>query len=311
MNLIKILEEKTLIPQYELIKFASTAPHRYKEFDIPKRNGKGVRHIAQPSKELKFFQRIIVSHLSKILPVHKKATAYKAQVGIKENALIHRANTFILKVDFENFFPSIKPIVLFSIFNKHNIILDETDEFLLEKLLFKKDKKNRHSYLSIGSPSSPFISNCIMYFFDVEADKICENRGIKYSRYADDITLSTNKKNNLFDLPDLLGEILKKELIGLIKINKEKTVFSSKRHNRHITGVTLSNNGELSLGRNRKRLISSMVHRFSLGQLDGMQTSKLQGLISFSYYIEPSFLDRLKLKYGLNIIEKIRNANLL
>ncbi|MGI2196558.1 retron St85 family RNA-directed DNA polymerase [Shewanella baltica] len=311
MNLIKFLKETTLIPEDELLKFASTAPHRYKEYDIPKRNGKGVRHIAQPSKELKFFQKIIVNHLSDILPVHEKATAYKQRVGIKENALYHCGNEFILKMDFENFFPSITPDVLFHLFNRLDIKFDKTDEFFLEKLLFKKGRRDRNSYLSIGSPSSPFISNCIMYFFDIEAERVCGNRGITYSRYADDITLSTKKRNNLFDMPKLLNEMLTRELLGFIKVNKDKTVFSSKRHNRHITGVTLNNDGDISLGRDRKRLISSMIHRFKSGQLDSIQTAELQGLISFSYYIEPLFLNRLKLKYGTDIIDRIKSYNVL
>lgn len=67
--------------------------------------------------------------------------------------------------------------------------------------------------------------------------------------------------------PTIVSSILVSEGYSAININTQKTVFSSKAHNRHVTGVTLTNDNKISIGRKRKRLISSMVHKFSLGAL--------------------------------------------
>lgn len=116
-----------------------------------------------------------------------------------------------------------------------------------------------------------------MYYFDEEMRLICDDRRIKYTRYADDLTFSSNVKNVLFEIPNIVACVLEKETQGLIKINKNKTVFSSKAHNRHITGVTLTNDGKLSIGRDRKRLFSSMIHKFLYESLDPDDILKLQG----------------------------------
>src|SRR5690606_25931992 len=130
------------ITQSELLKFSATAPHRYKVYEIPKRSGKGTRTIAHPSKELKFIQRIIVSFLKKSLPIHKSAYAYRAGLGIKDNALIHAKNQFILKLDFKDFFPSISPELFISKLEEIGIQLSETDIFLMSNLLFWKFRRN-------------------------------------------------------------------------------------------------------------------------------------------------------------------------
>ncbi|HFG0985183.1 TPA: reverse transcriptase domain-containing protein, partial [Klebsiella pneumoniae] len=107
--------------------------------------------------------------------------------------------------------------------------------------------------LSVGAPSSPLISNVIMYLFDDSFTNFCQQREITYSRYADDLTFSTHHKNALFDLPNEVRHFLNKEYQNRITLNERKTVFTSRAHNRHITGVTLTTQGSLSIGRERKR----------------------------------------------------------
>jgi RNA-directed DNA polymerase len=95
-----------------------------------------------------------------------------------------------------------------------------------------------------------------------------------------------------------------------VKINKNKTVNASKKHNRHVTGVTITNEGELSLGRKRKRILSSQIHKFTLGILTPMEIKRLQGHLGFANHIEPLFICRMELKYGKDIINSVRVFNL-
>ncbi len=136
--------------------------------------------------------------------------------------------------------------------------------FILERLLFWNKNKsfNEKLSLSVGAPSSPLISNFIMYIFDEKIEKYCKGNGISYTRYADDLTFSSNKKNVLFNVPLIVKKILKDEYENLILVNDLKTRFSSMAHNRHVTGVTINNDGDLSIGRDRKRLISAMINNY-------------------------------------------------
>ncbi|WP_294913521.1 retron St85 family RNA-directed DNA polymerase [uncultured Gilliamella sp.] len=306
MDILQHISDVLLISKKDVINFSLSAPYRYKIYKIPKRNSDKLRTIAHPSKELKFIQRIIVSSLSQTLPVHAHAYAYKKGVSIKENAQMHLSTKYLLKMDFSNFFPSITPRLFFSKLRQANIDFDEDNKLILENFLFFKSKRNSNLRLSIGAPSSPLISNFVMYFWDVEIENICASKGITYTRYADDLTFSTNNKNVLFEIPELLQSILPKYSLGELRINHAKTVFSSKKHNRHVTGITLSNNNKLSLGRERKRAISAMIHHFINNKLDADKTSQLIGLLAFANYIESEFYHRMVEKYGMENIDKLK-----
>ncbi|ECI4279054.1 RNA-directed DNA polymerase [Salmonella enterica subsp. enterica] len=283
-----------------------TAPYRYKIYKIAKRNSDKKRTIAHPSKELKFIQREITEYLTDKLPVHECAFAYKKGSSIKTNAQVHLHTKYLLKMDFENFFPSITPRLFFSKLRLANIDLTADDKVLLENILFFKSKRNSNLRLSIGAPSSPLISNFVMYFWDIEVQEICSKIGVNYTRYADDLTFSTNNKDVLFDIPDMLENVLPKYSLGRIRINHEKTVFSSKGHNRHVTGITLTNDNKLTIGRERKRKISAMIHHFINGKLSTDECNKLVGLLAFAKNIEPSFYKSMVIKYGSDNIYKLQ-----
>lgn len=280
--------------------------HAYKVYTIPKRKA-GNRVIAHPSRNLKEVQRQLIPILEVYLPIHGSAYAYTRGRSIKDNALVHLRSPYILKMDFQNFFNSITPKIL----NQHlmNLNLNVSAEELrhLNQLLFWNPSKRRTGklILSVGAPTSPILSNSIMYFFDLEIEKYCKEKEIFYSRYADDITFSSHKKGVLFDVPDFIKHTLRKIFHGEVIINDSKTIFSSKAHNRHVTGITLSNNGSLSVGRKRKRYISSLIHKHIEGKLDEIDRDHLTGLLSFCYNIEPIFLHRMSIKYKINIINDL------
>nr|WP_197893097.1 reverse transcriptase domain-containing protein [Undibacterium sp. KW1] len=161
--------------------------------------------------------------------------------------------------------------------------------------------------MSIGAPSSPFISNFIMSNFDAALSEICATMRVTYTRYADDLTFTTNEKSVLFNIPNIVRENLVKFCHKKIKINTSKTVFSSKASNRHITGITVTNDGKLSTGRERKRLVSSMIHRFSNQLLVHDEILKLKGMLAFIMHIEPNFVFRMKKKYSAETIDNLFN----
>lgn len=305
ISLISKVSETMLMEKADLLEFALSAPHRYKKYYILKRGGAGYRLIAQPSKQTKFVQRIVLDELKKILPVHRAAMAYEKGTGIKLNAMHHQGNRYLLKMDFRDFFPSITPGLFSQCLQKCDIELSKEDLLFLQRLLFWRPKRKDSLRLSIGAPSSPFISNFVMIKFDEIISNYCAENGINYTRYADDITFTTNTQKILFDVPNIVRQTLEKEYKNTIFVKEEKTIFSSKAFNRHVTGIVITNNGTLSLGREKKRIISSMIHQFSHGRHDDEFRQKLKGLLAFSLHIEHDFIKRMKQKYSADVIDLI------
>ncbi|MBB3117658.1 retron St85 family RNA-directed DNA polymerase [Pseudoduganella violacea] len=306
MSLASILANKLVMSNADLFGFVLTMPRRYKQYKIFKRNGIETRHIAQPSKEAKFIQRIIVEELRKLLPpIHKAATAYEPGTGIKANALRHLNSRYLLKMDFKNFFPSITPEFLFLAAESSGIKFDELDKILLENALFYKSTRRARLRMSIGAPSSPFISNFVMSGFDNDMFDYCAKRNISYTRYADDLTFTTNEKDVLFEIPKIVESTLINACFRKIRINSKKTIFSSKKYNRHVTGVVLTSDGQLSVGRARKREVSSLINSFKYGKLDEKERLHLKGLIAHVHHIEPDFIFKMRKKYSDEVVNSL------
>ncbi|MFT4925669.1 MAG: RNA-directed DNA polymerase [Phenylobacterium sp.] len=315
MAVIEQLANKCNENPKEIAKFIFSAPQRYRVYNIPKRTH-GFRTIAQPSKQLKIYQRAFIELYQSQMPVHTHSMAYKKGQSIKENALFHTKQHYLLKMDLENFFNSITPELFWDTWQRFNPLPPHNEQQWLEKLLFW-DKLNRPGHnlvpnqklvLSVGAPSSPVMSNFCMFPLDQLLTQHCDDNNIHYTRYADDLTFSTNDKGALFPVVSVVQAKLIECFGQKLSINHRKTVFSSKRHNRHVTGITLNNEGQLSLGRERKRYIKHLVHQFLHNKLDLDNIKHLRGLLSFASHIEPQFILGLTTKYSRAVIKQIHET---
>lgn len=304
MELIKKLATKLNKSESEVIRFMASAPLKYKVYKIPKRTS-GHRVIAQPSRELKEYQRAFITLYR--LNIHDAAMAYREGLSIKDNAKLHCKNRYFLKIDLESFFNSITSELFWTIWQQHYEMPNNDEKVLMGRLLFWSPSKSSTGklVLSIGAPSSPLLSNFFMYQFDELVTRHCEKLEIKYTRYADDLTFSTNAKNVLFDMPRCISDTLTTLFGSALIINRRKTVFSSKAHNRHVTGITIDNESDLSLGREKKRYIKHLVHQYRLNKLDKENVFHLKGLLAFAKHIEPKFITSLEMKYSAEVITQI------
>lgn len=266
-----------------------TAPLRYKIFFIPKRKG-GLREVAQPAREVKAIQRWLISRLSPSLPLHESATAYRQGASIKKNAQCHVDSDYMLKMDFRNFFPSIFMDDVVSHLARHcSAEYDSSAMRLVAYVCTWAPRRRGPLRLCIGAPSSPLLSNSVLFEFDELVAQRAAERGAIYTRYADDLTFSTSVLGVLNTFPDMVRELVGQLSYPRLSINEEKTVFASRAGRRVITGVTLTNDRRLSIGRERKRVIRAMYHHMLRGMLDEDGRRELLGLIAFAEDIEPGF----------------------
>lgn len=309
MNLLDELAIKFNKSKDEIRTYSLKAPDKYKMYLIPKRK-KGKRLIAQPTSELKSIQRYIVFHKLQKLPIHPCTYAYRKNISIKDNASVHVKNSYLLNLDLENFFNSITPRLFWKVWARTlKNLPDKEEQELYENFLFWRPRKSSHKMiLSIGAPSSPYISNFILYELDSFLSTYCDEKLINYSRYADDLTFSTNKRNILFDIRDIVEGKIFELYNGLISLNDDKTTYSSKARNRHVTGLVLANDDKISIGRRKKRFIKSLIFKSINNELSLESISYLSGYLSYIKDVEPSFIFSLERKYSYEVIHKIMGS---
>jgi RNA-directed DNA polymerase len=284
----------------------ASAPARYFVFEIAKRTG-GKRIIAQPARELKAIQRYILQEKLSLFPVHDCATAYEEGHSIAKNALVHVTSGPILKMDFEGFFPSIKVTDWSRFARKHKREeIDVRDIPIYSKLLFWGEEKNNKvpRCLSIGAPTSPTLSNIMLYSLDSELSGYAERLGVKYTRYADDITVSADEPAPILEFERLARRAVSKQKSPALRFNEAKRGFFTKGGRRTVTGLVITPDKKISVGRDRKRTISAMLHHLSLERLSEENKALLKGLLGFCISVEVSFVENLRLKYGNALVDQ-------
>ncbi|MFW8495082.1 retron Ec67 family RNA-directed DNA polymerase/endonuclease [Enterococcus faecalis] len=232
----------------------------YYTFEIEKKNG-GVRVIHSPNDELKFVQKRLASVLwNKQKEIWNKkgihpniSHAYEKNKSIITNAKIHRNKKFILNVDLEDFFSSFHFGRVKGFFEKdNNFKVPSEVALIIAQLTCYK------GILPQGAPSSPIITNLICKIMDFRILKIARKYRLDYSRYADDLTFSTNRTSFLDD-KEAFMKILEKEINRAgFKLNENKTRLQYNSSRQEVTGLIV--NKKLSVPREYYKQTRAMAH---------------------------------------------------
>jgi retron-type reverse transcriptase len=302
MSLLLAISKGSGIPLSDLRRLVVSAPFRYKQYYIPKKRPGERRLIAQPSREVKEIQYWLLDNVLHKFPIHDAAMAYLKGRSIRDNAEQHAGTAYLLKLDFKDFFPSIKEPDITYYFSRAAKEFSPEDLQVLVRVLLRLDKGTRNLELSIGAPTSPHISNLLLYDFDSTVAEECAKKGIRYTRYADDMVFSTSKADVLRGMADWIKEHCDRMISPRLILNDAKTLFASKKYRRWVTGLVLTNAGGVSIGHRRKRELRAAVHHAICGDLDDTALNHLRGMLAFVWDVEPEFLNRLMNYYGRGVI---------
>lgn len=199
-----------------LIEVASRGSDPYRDYIAKKRQDPQVsavsrryRIICMPDPELKKVQRWLHQNiLSKISP-HPASTAYSDNNTLFAAAERHANARWLIKIDIERFFESIKEPYAASVFERlgYPDLLSFQLARLCTRLPSTKSRKEifrRHSmpakgvmqnewigFLPQGAPTSPQLANLVMRRFDRRVAALSKKAGLRYSRYSDDMIFST------------------------------------------------------------------------------------------------------------------------
>ena len=272
-----------------------------KMFTIKKRDGK-LRYIFHPSKKLKVIQYWLMRNVLCHLPVHGAAMAYLPNTSILDNAKLHRASRYFLRMDLRNFFPSIRFADLLPIieaWHKNSDVdwpLDDDSKELINRSCFYRDDR-----LAVGYPSSPIISNVVMYKFDEMTVRIVlDGRfgSVKYSRYADDLVFSTDKIGACRHIEREVKALIRDTNSPDIQVNSAKTRYgSSGGGTASVTGLKICENGHITIHRKQKDHVRLLLSLYSRGKLREDEHMSLQGHLSYCHHVAPAFFTSLSAKY--------------
>lgn len=301
MSLLEKMAQSLGLPEAYVRGVVNTASHRYKEYQIAKRSG-GLRTIHHPSRELKCLQRWLLDRVVKEIPCHPVASAYETRCSILKHAEQHKKSAYLLRMDLKNFFPSLAADDIKRLLRKHHAVLlngmtqEDMDDF--------SKTVCRYDVLTIGSVTSPGLSNRLCYQMDVRISELVAEQGVIYTRYADDFYFSCSDKKVLSNVEkDVVDIVARLDFPRDLRFNKKKTHHTSKRRRRVVTGVVLTSEGGLSVGRDLKRTIKSKIYQFD--KLSAKECRSLAGQIGFVESIEPGFKEKMEQKYGSKTLDLI------
>ena len=227
---IEELSELTRLSSRLLYCLSTKTNDYYKTKLIPKRNG-NLREISIPSYTLHIVQRwILVEILNKLLPSDRAMAFRKGKnFGHKQNAYYHANTLYGLAIDLKDFFPSITANKVYTIFS--GLGYNDFASTILTNLCTLEGK------LPQGSTCSPALSNLACITLDKRLIGLCEKRGIRYSRYADDMYFSCDDKVLLLKNFPIITRIIEDEEFTL---NQKKIHFHTPSNKKQITGITVS-----------------------------------------------------------------------
>ena len=268
------LHELARLPGYQpkalsYILYQLTDVEKYHIFEIPKKSG-GTRTIHAPCPELSLLQRklgkLLANCVHDILdkqPLFWNAShGFRPQRTILSNASVHRNKKYVFNVDIINFFGSLNfgRVRGFFIKDKYFALEPPVATIIAQIACF-------NNQLPQGSPCSPVISNLVGNILDMRLVSLARTQKCTYTRYADDLTFSTNQS----DFPNSIGSkqidgtwIAGTSLTSMVNrtgfsLNLAKTRMSLRHQRQTVTGLVV--NKKPNIDQYYYRSARAMCHR--------------------------------------------------
>ncbi len=212
----------------------------YKYSEIPKKSG-GVRKIIAPNKRLRYIQRLINQCLHALYYPMPQAHGFVPERSIVSNARLHTNKKYVYNLDLSDFFPSIS-------FHRLKAVLCKVKQIGINQKVahIVANLCCHEGVLPQGAPTSPTLSNFVCIALDKKMYYLSKEGDFTYSRYADDITFSSNNDISKVEFKSLVAGIIVDEGFQLNKkkerLQMNNVIKSGKLYRQHqeVTGIVVN-----------------------------------------------------------------------
>jgi hypothetical protein len=295
------------IPQLRWMAYhreAATRIHYYR-FTIPKRDG-SPRPIWAPMKKLKAAQRWILHNIVERLLVHGAVHGFLPGRSTLTNARIHSNARIVVKMDVKEFFPTVTLPRVKGLFRYAGY--RDPIATLLALICTEAPREvvqhNGKTYfvalgprcLPQGAPTSPALTNALCLRLDQRLSAVARKLGWRYTRYADDLTLSLPEghkgKPRLGSILGLVKRIVEAEGFA---INNTKTRVARSGGRQKITGLVVNGAQPPRVPRKVRRQIRAAIHNLKHGKplKNGDTPATLKGYAAYINMTNPQLGKKL------------------
>lgn len=274
------------------------------------KKGKG-REVVSPNEQLRHYHDFLRVFLFDFLPINEHVVySYRKRVSAYDAVILHaRSNHFFL-CDIQDFFPSLNRSLV-----KQTIMSGRTRcpiadlDLWLERIL---DLVCVDDAIPVGFSTSPAISNAALLPFDNAFSDFCRANGLVYTRYSDDILVSSDDLTAMKGTEDVLSRLLIEVFRGDLKLNPNKSKLLHKGAKIRLLGMVLLPNGTVSVDSTVKAEIEVLIHFYITdrakfaNRVDGGEQkaeARLAGLLNYVNTVDKRYLDKLRRKFGAAVVD--------
>ncbi len=259
-DLAELLEIKDKSLRYFL--YCIKPDNMYIDFSIPKKSG-AIRKINAPTRKLKSIQKKIAYILNLIYEPKACTCGFVINKSILDNAQKHIKTKLLLNIDLKDFFNQINfGRVRGALMSKPYSVGEEAATAIAQLVCYK-------GQLPQGAPTSPVISNIVCRSLDNSFMRLAVKYHLSYSRYADDITISTFSSKlpqNIINIDENGGIKIGNDIVEILTINKfeineEKLALRNRFQHQEVTGLTV--NKKVNINRKYIKNLRAILHNMS------------------------------------------------
>ncbi|MGL2986424.1 reverse transcriptase family protein [Flavobacterium sp. RSSA_27] len=236
----------------------------YTQYIIPKKSG-GSRQIEAPEERLKKIQKQLNFYLQAHYLWIKPREVFGFVINpndlepfcnIAENAKVHINHKQVLNLDIKDFFPSLTAAQVKQVFSGPLFNFNEQMATAFTLLTTYKGK------LPIGAPTSPVLSNFICKALDNDLILFAKENHLNYTRYADDLTFSSQQTIETKTIDQIKALITKHHLV----VNEKKVHLKGNHSKQIVTGITV--NTRINVDRKLLKKTRAMLHDLTVNGLE-------------------------------------------
>lgn len=272
----------------------------YHRWTVPKSDGSR-RLISAPKPDLKRAQRWIARAISERLPVHGAAHGFMAGRSTVTNAAVHAGARVVIKFDIKDFYPTVTFPRVKGLFRKAGyteqvaiVLALLCTESPREEVMLRGKKYHvalGPRSLPQGAPTSPSITNALALRIDCRLAGLARSLGLRYSRYADDLTFSWHK-DPFAPVGKLMGAVLRIVAAEGFRVHPGKTRVMRSGRRQKVTGLVVNHvEGRAASARVPRKLVRQLraaIHNRAQGKPGkGESLAELRGMAAYIYMSDP------------------------